>query len=88
MDVAISVFAPIFAFMLIPIWIPLVTAMLGAVADGLRPARRTATSVAVESARSRSARARTARSIDGRPTSTAGPGRKLAELSADGSLAA
>lgn len=52
---ALKVFVPLFGFMLIPVWIPLVAMAWGAVVDRLVPQSVTAAGAAVEAAKARSA---------------------------------
>jgi hypothetical protein len=51
----LSTMVPLYVFMLIPVWIPIIAVTIGAIADRLRPPRRSPAQLAVETARARSA---------------------------------
>lgn len=55
MGPALTVYVPLFAFMLIPVWIPLIAVSLGAVADRIRPTRPGHALSAVREAKARTA---------------------------------
>lgn len=52
---ALSVFLPLFGFMLIPVWIPLTGAICGAIHDRLRQQRVSPALAAVQVAKARTA---------------------------------
>jgi hypothetical protein len=56
---------PLFAFMLIPVWIPLIAMAAGAVGDRVRP--RTDHPIVAEQARRREARAASVRALTAQP---------------------
>lgn len=55
---ALATCLPIFAFMLVPVWIPIIGTLLGALGDQLRPPTPSAAERAVEEAKKRSTDAR------------------------------
>jgi len=55
---ALATCLPIFAFMLIPVWIPIICTLLGALGDRLRPPTPSPAERAVEAAKKRSVEAR------------------------------
>ena len=58
MDQAMTYFVPLFAFMLIPVWIPMIAIVVGNVIDRVRPVEHTAAESAVMEARQRAAATR------------------------------
>lgn len=71
MDSALATCLPIFAFMFIPVWIPIIGTIVGAICDRLLPQPSSPAEQAVVAAKSRSAEARGSVTI---ATSVAGGG--------------
>lgn len=67
MSQVLTTFVPIFAFMLIPVWIPLVTAFVGAVADRFVSVKSSPAEAAVAAAKARSALAHAATAAPAEP---------------------
>ncbi len=79
MDQLLTSIVPLALFMLIPLWIPLLAIVGGAVLDRVRPVRLTGAAAAVEAAKERSVLARSQVRHDGAPVpATGGPGTPLA----------
>ena len=62
----LSTIVPMFAFMLIPVWIPVIAVVVGSVVDVIRPKRVSAGEIAVEAAKERSLAGRQALTRDRR----------------------
>lgn len=60
MGQALAVFVPLFAFMLLPVWIPIVAVVCGMASDAVRPREASGTRAAVEAAKRHSLERRTA----------------------------
>lgn len=60
MATMLGIMIPLFAGMLIPIWIPMIAVAIGAVVDRIRPPVQTPAMAAVAAAKERSAAARAA----------------------------
>lgn len=67
MSDALKTFVPLFAFMLIPVWIPLITAAVGRLADLLGGHRRDEVAARIEAVKERSEARRASRSELGAP---------------------
>jgi len=55
----LNVFVPLFVFMLLPVWIPIIGTVSGKLADRIRPARKGAAAIVVAEAKAASERGRT-----------------------------
>lgn len=71
----LAVVAPLFAFMLIPVWIPMIAVSAGALLDLVRPARTSTVTAAVNDVKARSAATRSATT---RTMTPAPAGRRIA----------
>lgn len=77
----LAVVAPLFAFMLIPVWIPVIAVSVGSVLDLVRPARTSTVTAAVNDVKARSAATRSATT---RTMTPARAGRRIAADRATG----
>lgn len=73
MDQLLTNIVPLYLFMLIPVWIPLIAVVVGASLDRFRPAQASPATVAVTNAKARSIEIRADRSAaaTSRPTALA-----------------
>lgn len=60
MGQALAVYVPLFAFMLLPVWIPIIAVLCGMVSDAVRPREPSGARAAVEAAKRHSLERRTA----------------------------